>query len=59
MERFVVRLEGRSIHCVWMDDLTATYTSDYVCQSHCSANWHIRFLGDDADEWISALRDSR
>jgi hypothetical protein len=57
MERFVARLEGRPIHCAWMDELTATYTSDYVCQPHCSRSGEIRILGYEVDEWINAIKD--
>jgi hypothetical protein len=56
MERFVARLNGQPVHCAWMDELTATYTSDYVCQPDSSRTGERGFIAFDVDEWITAMR---
>jgi ubiquitin len=58
MQRFVGRFRGRPIHCAWMDELTATYSKDYVCDAGLSPlRRPRRFLGYDINEWIAAMLD--
>jgi hypothetical protein len=56
MERFIGTLYGRPIHCAWMDELTATYSSDYVCEPDSSRTGPLRFIGYDLREWIRLNR---
>ena len=45
-------LKGKSIKCAWMDEQTATYETNYLCEHHPEKKDDLNYLGYDVYEWI-------
>ena len=52
MNKFVGELDKRKIDCAWMDENTAIYSSDYVCELHDGKEGPYNYLGYDIKQWI-------
>lgn len=52
MEKFIGQLNGKKINCAWMDLITATYCSEYLCEYHDEKEGPLKYLGYDVDQWI-------
>lgn len=52
MNKFVGYLDNRVIDCAWMDEKTAIYSSDYVCELHEEKEGPYNYLGYDIKKWI-------
>lgn len=52
-------LEGKKIKCAWMDELTAMYTSKYLCEFHPNHESYLKYYGYDVDQWINIYLKQR
>ncbi len=50
---FTQRLNGYEIHCGCMDENTAIYCSEYICEIHNEINGPYNYLGYDINEYIA------
>lgn len=55
IESFTFKYDGRTLDCVWMDENTAIYTSEYVCQYVPERNGPCKYLGFDVYQFISIM----
>ncbi|KAK8840489.1 hypothetical protein M9Y10_030695 [Tritrichomonas musculus] len=53
MNKFVGELDKKQIDCAWMDEKTAIYSSDYVCELHDEKKGQYNYLGYNIKKWIS------
>jgi hypothetical protein len=57
MDRFTGRLNGTNISCAWMNELTATYCSEYICARVCrQEDDSLNYLGCEVHEWIAIMQ---
>jgi hypothetical protein len=49
METFQGTLDGHAILCAYMDEDTAKYTTNFICELHSPGKW----IGFDLETWIS------
>lgn len=55
LEKFKGSLYGSSIDCAWMDEDTAVFGKDYICEYHADRKSDLKFLGYKIDQWISLI----
>ena len=53
IDKFMGDLNGYRIHCCWMDEITAIYSSDYICELHEEKNDQCNYHGYDINEYIT------
>lgn len=53
LEKFKGRLHGKDIDCAWVNEETAVYGTDYICEYHPEREGDLKFLGYEIDQWIS------
>lgn len=53
MIKFEGKWKEKKIDCAWMDEETAIYSTDYVCQPFLQKHDQYDYLGYDIDQWIS------
>lgn len=53
LEKFKGKMYGRNIECAWLDEKTAKYSKDYICEYHVYRKSNLKFLGYEIDQWIS------
>lgn len=46
-------INGKEIDWAWMDEETATYSTDYVCEIHHEKNDVYNCLGYNVKQWIA------
>lgn len=42
MEEFIKEEDGKQINCAWMDENSAIYSSEYLCEYHPRKRWPIK-----------------
>lgn len=52
MEIFIKHEDGKKIKCAWMDETTAIYSSEYLCEYHQEKEGPLNYLGYDVDQFI-------
>ena len=51
--KFTGNWKGKEIECAWMDEKTALYCKDYLCEYHPEKSGDMKYLGYDIDQWIT------
>ena len=61
LETFDGSLNGKNISCAWMDEKTAQYCTNYVCELHPEKNGNKNYLGYEINQWIAinCIRDNK
>lgn len=53
MKKFIGQMNRIPINCAWMDEDTAIYSSDYVCEPIDEKVGPYNYIGYKIEEWIS------
>lgn len=46
-------LENKQVRCAWMDEKTATYCSDFICEYRPEGNGEYKYFGYNVNDWIN------
>lgn len=52
IKTFQGKLDNKDIECAWMDETTAIYSTNYVCEYHQEKEGPLNYLGYDVNQWI-------
>lgn len=53
INNYIGYLNGYRVNCCWMDENTATYSSEYVCEIDDEKEGPFNFIGYDINQYIA------
>lgn len=54
-EEYIGKYNGHDITCVNMDEVTATYEQQYICEYHPELSGNLKYVGYKISEWIKIV----
>ena len=54
-EEYIGKYKGHDITCVNMDETTATYEQNYICEYHPELSGNLKYIGYKISEWIKIV----